>query len=120
MRWTNMSEKEMIKAWAEEECSEDIIKKYLSMPESGEESYWNEYDKDSDILEYDFDTVMDLKKMLESEIKEDFYKDLILPLVVATLKEKKVIQVEAKSQEDSQSLQKEEEEFLIPDFVYMF
>ena len=117
MRWTDMNEKEMIKAWAEEEFSESLTREYLPMPDKEKESYWCEYNKEGDILEYAFDTVPELKSMMEQELKEEYYKDLILPMAVAALKEKKIIEIE--NQEDTLPLQKEDG-FSIPDFVYRF
>ncbi|MCM1498875.1 MAG: hypothetical protein NC124_10470 [Clostridium sp.] len=120
MRWTNMNEKEMIKAWAAEESSDSLTKEYLSMPDKEKESYWCEYDQKDDILEYTFDTIPELKSMLEKELEEDFYKDLIRPVAVASLKEKKlIIQPDVTKQAAASSLQ-QEDEFSIPDFVYRF
>lgn len=122
MRWTDMSEKEMIKAWAGEECSRDLMEEYLPMPKQGEESYWNVHETEEEIAEYDFEKVPELKAILGEKLKEEFYRDLILPLAVAALKEKKIIQIEEENEnkESNQPLQKTGDEFLIPDFVYEF
>ena len=119
MHWTDMSEKEMIKTWAKEECSEELMTNYLPMPEADRESYWSEYSKDGDIAEYGFDTVQKLREMLGKELGEDFYRDLYLPLAVACLKEKKIIQIATEAPDDRQLSGQDLDEFSIPDFVYM-
>lgn len=118
MRWINMDEKEIIKVWAEEECTGEIITKYFSMPENNKESYWYVNDEEEDIAEYAFDTVPELKEILEKKLKEDFYKDLILPCAVAIFKEKEISDVGKLKNEGA--IQKDVEEFLIPEFVYVF
>lgn len=115
-----MNEKEMIKAWAEEEASDILTKEYLPMPDSDKESYWCEYDKGRDILEYSFDTVPELKSMLEQDYKEKFYEDLILPMAVAALKEKKIICVEQEEDKEGTLPIHQEDTISIPDFVYRF
>ncbi len=119
MRWTNMEEKEMIKAWAGEECSEDLIKEYLPVPEHGK-SYWCMHEEERDIVEYGFETVPELKGILEGELKEEFYRDLILPLAIAAFKEKTIIQLDTENLKYGQDVQKAQDGFSIPEFVYVF
>lgn len=113
MRWTNMSEKEMIKEWAKEECLENLTREYLPMPEDDRESYWCEHSRGGDIAEYSFDTVLELKEMLEKELKEDFYRDLLLPLAVAALKERKILQIDTEAPDGRQVFYQDSEEFSI-------
>lgn len=118
MCWTNMDEKEIIKAWAEKECTREIITKYLSMPENEKESYWYVNDEEEDIAEYAFETVPELRKILEKKLKEEFYKDLVLPCAVAVFKEGEIANAEKLDNEED--IQKDIGEFSIPEFVYVF
>lgn len=120
MRWTDMDEKEMIKTWAQEKHSEDLMQEYFSKPEAEKESYWCMYDKGNEIVEYGFDTVPELKRILETELKEEFYKDLILPLVVATFKEEKIMRSNTEKLKYGQDTHKDMDDFSIPEFVYVF
>jgi len=115
-----MSEREMIKAWAREECTEELIREYLPMPETERESYWHKYDGKRDIAEYDFNTIPDIKGILEKELQEEFYQDLILPLSVAAFKEKKIIPEDMEKSDGNQGIRSGENEFSIPEFVYVF
>ena len=120
MRWTNMSEKEMIKAWAVEEFSERLQEEYLPQPNLGKKSYWTSFHNSGNLTEYDFGTIPELKAMLEQELGDEIYKDLVLPLAIAAMKEKKIIQIEDEDKEEKLVIQKEGDELLIPDFVYNF
>ena len=117
MRWTNMDEKEMIKAWAGEECSGNLQKEYLPMPDSGQESYWTEYDNNRNIAEYDFSSVPELLVLLKAELKEEYLKDLIRPLAVAAFKQR------ARESAGGKAVTETGEkagEITIPEFVYIF
>lgn len=121
MCWTNMSEKEMIKTWAAEKFSEEMQQEYLPQPDIRKESYWTEYDNGENITEYSFETVPELKKMLEREWTEEvFLNDLILPLAVAAFKERKIILQKENQIESRQDTGKAADEFSIPEFVYVF
>lgn len=120
MRWTSMDEKEMIKAWAAEECSGDLMEEYLPLPEQGKESYWCVHGQEGDISEHGFGTIPEFKGILEKELKEEFYRDLILPLAVAAFKEKEIIKPDEEKLESGQDIKKDADGFSIPDFVYVF
>lgn len=115
MRWTDMSERDMIKEWAKEECRQEFEKAVFSQPENGIETYWTQYDTDSDIEEFDFETLPQLKAILEEKLSDPFYKDLILPLAVSAFKEKKVIDNAVGNVEGEK-----ENKLEIPEFVYAF
>lgn len=80
------------------------------------ESYWNTYEADADIIEYDFQTISELKKMLEMSLVG--CEDVILPLSVATFKEKH--QGEVKSGTDMKGNKDSSDGFSIPEFIYIF
>lgn len=120
MCWTNMNEKEIIVEWAKKESSKELASKYLSMPEFKIRSYWCKYGNGNEIIDYDFETVSDLKELLEQELEEDFYKDLYLPLAVAAFKERRIVQTDIDICEDNSTSKIGIEEFSIPDFVYIF
>lgn len=120
MHWINLNEKEMIKTWAREECSEEVlISEYLPMPDANQKSYWCKYGTGEEIKDYCFDTLPELRTLLERELKEEFYIDLYLPLSVAAFKEKEIIKKE-KDFKDSKISYSKNDEFFIPDFVYKF
>lgn len=120
MRWTDMDEKEMIKVWAVEEYSGDLEKEYLPLPEQEKGSYWCVHGEEGDISEYGFESVPELKEILGEKLSEGFYSDLILPLAIAVFKEKEIIQLDTGKSENGQNMKKDMNEFLIPDFVYVF
>lgn len=117
MRWTNMDEKEMIKAWAGEEYLEELQKSYLPQPDDKKESYWAEYDNEKNIEEYDFSSVPELIALLKAELAEPYMEDLFRPLAVAAFKQR------ARESEDGKVLTETGEtagEITIPEFVYIF
>lgn len=124
MHWISQSEKEMIIEWAKEFCTEDLTNQYLPMPNKAINSYWCKYSDDNEIMDYDFDTLPELKTMLEQELKDEFYEELLLPLTVAAFKEKVIIQANIQAEKDSNDIGKysvqDNDSFSIPDFVYMF
>jgi len=119
MRWTDMSEKEILKAWAMECGTAERKEKYLPKAFGAGESYWCAYDGKGDIAEYGFETIRELKQIMAQELKEEFYRDLILPLSVAAFKEKKDIKVDTEGSGEDGTLHPQEE-FSIPEFVYEF
>jgi len=125
MRWTDMSAKEMIRAWAKEETTKQLSDRYLPHPQKDGGSYWCEHDISDEIIEYDFSSIPELRGMLERNLSEEFYKDLLLPLAVAVFKEKKIISVlpsggSTDDLEENQLQKQEKGEFTIPEFVYVF
>jgi hypothetical protein len=120
MRWTDMDEKEMIKAWAAEEYSEEIQREYLPQPDVCRESYWADYDNGGNLAEYGFGAVPEFVGMLQKELGAEYYKDLILPLAVAAFKEKEIILEEAGKAEGGHEAGEKADGLLIPDFVYVF
>lgn len=115
-----MNEKEIIVEWAKKESSKELAGKYLSMLEFKIKSYWCKYDNDNEIIDYDFETVSDLKELLEQELEEEFYKDLYLPLAVAAFKERRIVQTDTDISDNDSVSKVGVEEFSIPDFVYTF
>ena len=117
MRWINMDEKEMIKAWAGEEYLEELQESYLPQPDKEGKSYWAEYDNEKNIVEYDFSSVPELMALLKSELTEPYMEDLIRPLAVAAFKQR------VRESEDGKVLTETGEmtgEITIPEFVYVF
>lgn len=122
MRWINMSEKEMIKAWSNEEYADINIETYLSLTESNRESYWTKSDNDKNIVEYDFHSAPELLVLLKTALNDEFFEDLILPLTVAAFKEKAKLEhlhedMDIENKEISEIVT---DEFTIPEFVYVF
>lgn len=117
MRWTNMDEKEMVKAWAEEEYTENLQNMYLSQPDLEKESYWLEHNNSENIQEYDFSTVSELLAWLKLKLPEESMEDLLKPLAVAAFKQRT-------SMFESEMLSKKSEDttdkITIPEFVYNF
>lgn len=122
MRWTDMSEKEMIKAWSDEEHTDAAAETYLPQPDSKEESYWTKYDNEKNIMEYDFHSVPELSALLKTELHDEVFEDLILPLTVAAFKEKAEAEQlsEAVKTENKEVSDKVDDELTIPEFVYVF
>ncbi len=118
MRWTSREEKGMIKEWAEAEKTAERMGQYLPQPDAGTESYWERHDETGAIMEYSFESISDLKEILEKELPEEFYKELLLPLAVATFKGEPSghMTVTDKGETDS----KQGDGFEIPEFVYVF
>lgn len=121
MHWINMSEKEILKVWSIEQYTEKLTKMYLPQPDTLMESYWLEYDNDKNIIEYDFSDFSELSALLKSELSEEYFNNLILPLTVATFKEYKSVSNNNFSNSkvilDDKS---NKDEFSIPEFVYVF
>ena len=122
MRWIDMSEKEMIKAWSNEEYTNAAAETYLPQPDSKEESYWTKFDNKKNIMEYDFHSVPELSILLKTELSDEVFEDLILPLTVAAFKEKaKVEHLSADmNMENKDVSDKIDDELIIPEFVYVF
>ena len=120
MHWTNKSEKENIKRWAGEYFTDKMKKQYLPMPDSVKESYWCKYDGNRDIVDYNFETISEIEKILQEELKEDFYEDLILHIAVAAFKEKEIIQIDENINKNNQTLDSDINNFTIPEFIYTF
>ena len=112
MRWTNMDEKEMIKAWAGEEYLKERQESYLPQPDNLKESYWAKYDNEKNIAEYDFSSVPELMALLKVELTESYR-----PLAVAAFKQR------AREPEDGKVLTETgvtAGDLTIPEFVYIF
>lgn len=117
MRWINMDEKEMIKAWAGEEYLKGLQESYLPQPDATKGSYWEEYDNEKNIKEYDFSSVPEFIALLKAELEEPYMKDLRSPLAVAAFKQR------ARETGDGKAITETGEtagEITIPEFVYMF
>ncbi len=117
MRWTDMGEKEMIKAWAAEEYAEGVKEGYLPQPDASKESYWTDFDNGGNIAEYDFSSVPELLALLKLELTEENMEDLLRPLAVAAFKMRARESAEGKAvTETGESAG----EITIPEFVYIF
>ena len=80
------------------------------------ESYWNSYEANEDIIEYDFQTIPELKKILEKSLVGS--EDVVLLLSVATFKEKHQGSVEADN--NTEVSNNDSDGFSIPEFIYIF
>lgn len=122
MRWIDMSEIEMIKEWSYEENTEAVTETYLPQPDSKKESYWTKSDFDKNIMEYDFHSVPELSELLKTELRDEVFEDLILPLTVAVFKEKsKTEQLNGEIKTENKEVSdKSNDELTIPEFVYVF
>lgn len=117
MRWTDMSEKEMIKTWAGEEYTEGLQESYLPQPDNQKESYWAGYNNEKNIAEYDFSSVPELMVLLKAELAEPCMEDLLRPLAVAAFKQR------IREPEAGKALTEAGETaggITIPEFVYIF
>ena len=103
-------EKGMLKEWA--------VKATGRMEEYDVDrgSYWNTYEADEDIIDYDFQTIPVLRKMFEKNLVG--CDDVALPLSVATFKKKH--QVSIKSENDKNGNKDDSGSFEIPEFIYIF
>ena len=99
-------EKGMIKEWAvrsESRICED------------RNSFWNTYDSAKDIVEYDFQTAPELKKMFGETLSG--CESVVLPLTIAAFKKKDQGIIENK-QDIKEGIDKND--FTIPEFIYLF
>lgn len=119
MHWTSNNEKEMIKEWAKEYGTEELSKQILSIPVNEEDSYWCMCDEGKEIIDYEFNTAQELKKNLIEELEEDYYDDLIIPLVAATFKEKENINYKI-ALNNNAMVHSGDDDLTIPEFVYAF
>ena len=103
-------EKGMIKEWAVK--AQNCIEGY----DVARESYWNTYESDEDIINYDFQTIPELRKMFDENLVG--CEDVALPLSVAAFKEKH--QGEIKSGTDTKEKKDDSDNFSIPEFIYIF
>ena len=115
MHWTSKDEKGMIKECGTEEISNQI----LPFPVKEEESYWCLCDKGRDIIEYGFNTALELKNELREELKEDYYEELIVPLAAAAFKEKMAADDKISSNSNA-IVHSGDDNLTIPEFVYAF
>lgn len=116
MNLTDKTEKDIILEWAEGKFQENLRTQIFSL--SGAETYWEMCDSESDIEEFDFDNIPEVKAILEQKLKDSYYKELVLPLAVAIFKEKQLVDIEEKVTLDDRGNQ--EDVFTIPEFVYPF
>ena len=116
MNLTDKTEKDIILEWAEENFQENLQMQMFSSFEA--ETYWEMCDSESDIEEFDFDNVPEVKAILEQKLKDSYYKELVLPLTVAVFKEKQLVDIEEKA--TLKDRENQEDIFTIPEFVYPF
>ncbi len=119
MHWinTDRSEKEIIKAWSAEQNTKNLTETYLAQPDEKMESYWTSYNNDKNIIEYDFSSLPELSNLLKTELKEQYFEELVLPITVAAFKERARILDD--SNEDLNA-KKKMDGFSLPEFVYVF
>lgn len=103
-------EKGMIEEWALK--ADSCIEGY----DVEKESYWSLYETNEDIIEYDFQTIPELKKIFENSLVGS--EDVVLPLSVATFKEKHQGSVEADNHTKENN--NDSDGFSIPEFIYIF
>ena len=118
MNLTDMTEKDMILEWAKEKFQKNLQAQIFSSFGTEAETYWEMCDSESDIEEFDFDNIPEVKAILEQKLKDSYYKELVLPLAVAIFKEKQLVDIEEKATLKDRGNQ--EDVFTIPEFVYPF
>ena len=103
-------EKDMIKEWA---CrAESMIESF----DVERESFWSEYESERDIVDYEFETVPDLKNSFRETLRG--CDDVILPMCVATFKKKEWDRLDSAA--DISGEKKKDDDFSIPEFIYVF
>lgn len=114
MHWTSHNEKEILATWAKLFETEDISNKVFSKINIDYDSYWNESSSEIDIMEYDFSSPQEIRKMLDNFFKDDYFKEIFIPVTVGIMKgRQKIININELNNGS-------EEEFNIPEFVYVF
>ena len=98
-------EKGMIKEW--------VVRSNSRIEGKDRDSFWDKYEIGEDIIEYDFHTVPELKKLFGENLVG--CEDVILPLSVASFKKKEDGLIRSESKEDSGK-----DDFEIPEFIYVF
>lgn len=109
MPWTD--EKDAIKKWAANIASEEITEEILSAKDEDADSYWTCCEEGNDIEEYVFETLPELRKLLEHSLTEPYMGSIILPIAVTTLKNKSRSGISAENDSSNSG---------VPDFVYVF
>ena len=117
MRWISKNEIDNIQEWAATETTFELKQKYLKKKKKNKESYWDKHFQQNEIMEYDFENIPQMKRLLENNLTDPCYDDLINVLCVATFKAKK----RSENIENNEINQTDiEDDFVIPDFVYKF
>lgn len=107
MHWIDENEK--IKEWVRKNYSEEIRKRCFGGGNI-ENTYWYDYDNSENIMEYVFETIPELKCLLEKQIKEVYLQDIITVIAIETFKCRNISNNEKDDVEDTK----------LPDFVYVF
>lgn len=115
MNLIKYDERQFLYEWFTKNTSQLLREKFLSQKNNRVETYWEMCGGNEDICEYDFSTLRDFQRMLAGNLKEEYFRELILPLAVATF----IAHDELRDKEDKRD-DVQNEEFLIPDFVYVF
>lgn len=120
MNWINDSdrfsaEEEKIMAWAEGACDAE----YLATGWKEEAfSYFQEFDNSNNAEAFEFGSIAELKKNLENMWgKDTVIKEMAVVCAVAAFRNKPKIVVQEETQVQKV---KESDEFIIPDYVYVF
>lgn len=109
MPWTD--EKDVIKEWAANTVSQEITEDVFTAKDVNTDSYWTSCGEGNDIEEYAFETLPELKKLLQQSLTEPYMDSIILPIAITTLKNKSRDNFLAENEKDNSG---------IPDFVYVF
>jgi len=119
MNWTSRDEKEILKEWAKAFYSEDIEENIFTKIEEKQSTYWLEYNNISDIVDYDFSSMSDIENLLKLNLQESYLQEIFLPLDIGILKGR--VQLEKSNSSDKlYNESKNEDEFKISEFVYVF
>lgn len=109
MSWTD--EKDAIKEWAANIASQEITEEVFTAKDVNADSYWTSCEEGNDIEEYAFETLPELKKLLQQSLTEPYMESIILPIAITTLKNKSRNNISGENDSGSSD---------IPDFVYVF
>lgn len=95
------------KEWLKADWKEDI------------EGYFSNFNNDGNVEEYTFSTVDELRRLLEKQWENDNdMKEIIIPCAVAMYKAREKVFEKESMKTGSDKIQKDE--FVIPDYVYVF
>ena len=106
---------ELLKKWAKDNYSDQLKQDILSCMDKDCNSYWTPCTNDDNVIEYHFQDIASLKRLLENTLQENIYSELYLPLAVAAFKGYRKNNVVQETGENGKT-----EKIDIPDFVYVF
>lgn len=114
MHWTSRDEKGILKEWAKELKTPEIVGEVFPEIDFEVKSYFEKCGNENDIEEYSFDIVPELKKILEYKLNSNYEKEIIAPVMAATFRGKRMITTEQETEKTGNK------DFDIPEYVYVF